>query len=273
MSLLSYRPPPSVPSCEQSRVTCAPQVTREREPQSHPPLVTWLEPNLNGEFFFRPISMFHKYNNLLKRYPYRTNMVTTGILFGFGDSIAQHFFPHQNEDGSTDPYDFHRTLRSWTYGTFFMSPLSVFWYGKTLPKLTNPLVSKAARLTWSTKKINFADIVFRLGIDQLFVPGLIWIPMYNIVMTTLAMHEHPLDVAFEKLERNWWNVLKASWMVWPAFQVVSLTFIPVHLRTVSANVCSVGWNCFLSLVHNSKTHYKTKALEDIHDIDESAISY
>ncbi|EGV65079.1 Protein required for ethanol metabolism [Yamadazyma tenuis] len=200
-------------------------------------------------------------------------MATTGILFGFGDGLAQHFFPHQNEDGTVPAYDYHRTLRCWCYGTFFFGPASVFWYIKTLPRMVNPFVPAASRSTWSSRKINFFDISYRLVVDQLFVPGLVWIPMYNVVLTVLTLQEHPLEVAYEKLQRNWWNVLTTCWTVWPAFQVVNLTFVPVHLRTVAANFCSIGWNCFLSSVHNSKTHFKSKILEEIQELDDSATNF
>lgn len=48
-------------------------------------------------------------------------------------------------------------------------------------------------------------------------------------------------------------------------------YIPVHLRIVAANICSVGWNCFLSYLYNGKAHgdhQKEEILDHLVDPDE-----
>lgn len=217
-------------------------------------------------------SLFLRYNYFLRTYPYRTNMVTTGILFSIGDGIAQTYFPALDEDGKPHPYDTTRTFRALIYGSVFFSPINVTWYVKTLPYLKNPLVSVASRAKMSERRQKFHDISYRLFLDQTFAPALVWIPYYNVIMSILALHDHPLDVAYEKLQNNWWNVYKAGWMVWPVFQIISLTSIPPHLRSFVSNFVSIGWNCFLSSVHNTPKHYKSKILENIHELDEAVIS-
>lgn len=202
------------------------------------------------------MSFFDKYNKLLKTHPFRVNMVTTGVLFGIGDAIAQKLFPlnHDHLDEEKPKYNPHRTMRAMIYGSCFFAPCGVLWYGKRLPLIKNPFVSVKSRKTWSKNRVHLYDTLYRVTIDQLFIPGLFWIPMYNIVMSTLSGYENPLEVAFQKLQHNWWNVLTTNWMVWPGFQLVSFFYIPVHLRIVAANICSVGWNCFLSYLYNGKAH-------------------
>lgn len=214
--------------------------------------------------------MFAKYNALLKTHPYKTNMFTSGVLFGLGDGMAQYLFPHPHEDLTEPSYNYARTLRAAVYGTFFFAPCSVAWHGKKLPTILNPFVSARSRMTLLPKRLNIYDNLFRLTLDQLFVPALVWIPMYNIVMTTLAMHENPLALAREKLQNNWWNVLKANWTVWPLFHVLNLFFVPVHLRIFTANLWSVAWNSFLSFVHNTSGHGKGsgKLIEELVDIED-----
>ncbi|KAK6464055.1 hypothetical protein DFJ63DRAFT_58861 [Scheffersomyces coipomensis] len=231
--------------------------------------------------------VFRKYNELLKKYPFRTNMITTGLFFGLGDFSAQMLFPHHQieeepqSDGSIktikvrSDYNFPRTLRAMTYGSVFFAPISVFWHAKTLPRILNPFIKRATRSRMMNdeklkSRLHIYDTLFRLTIDQLFVPAIIWIPLYNTVMITLAMHENPLQLAYEKLQNNWWNVLKASWTVWPGFQLFNLYFIPVHLRIVASNIWSIGWNGYLSFIHNTSGHGKGsgKLLEEIVDIED-----
>ncbi|RLV95734.1 Protein SYM1 [Spathaspora sp. JA1] len=214
-------------------------------------------------------------------------MVTTGLLFGVGDVIAQSLFPHKtvhsetNEKGESQDvevvsdYTLQRTTRAMIYGSFFFAPISVLWHGKTLPKIKNPFVSLMRRNRMkehpeSKKRLHFYDTVFRLTIDQLIFPAFVWIPLYNTVMITLAQHENPIELVKQKLRNNWWNVLKASWTVWPGFQLFNLYFIPVHLRIVCSNIWATGWNAFLSFVHNTKGHGKGsgKRLEELVDIED-----
>lgn len=213
--------------------------------------------------------MFHKYNSLLRDYPYRTNMFTTGIVFSIGDYLSQTYF---HQEGNHKQHDWHRSLRAWTYGTFCFSPMAVLWYGKTLPFINNPFISQRIRRSMSPKTLGVCDNVFRIGIDQLIVPGLLWIPMYNTVMSYLSFHENPWENAKDKLQKNWWAVLKMNWVVWPAFQFINFTFVPIHLRVVGTNVCSIGWNCFLSTIHNTKGHFRNTFLASIHEMDEAQLN-
>ncbi|CAK9438299.1 uncharacterized protein LODBEIA_P25230 [Lodderomyces beijingensis] len=232
-------------------------------------------------------TIFHRYNDLLKRYPFRTNMITTGIFFGMGDVIAQSLFPHRTvetqvldngeavEKEVVGSYTPARTVRAMIYGTVFFAPISVLWHGKTLPRLKNPFIQAFRRKAMEEKprlqkRLHLYDSVFRLGLDQLLFPALVWIPLYNTVMVILAQHDDPFSVVKTKLENNWWNVLKASWTVWPGFQLFNLLFIPVHLRIVCANIWATGWNAFLSFVHNAKGHGKGsgKRLEELVDIED-----
>lgn len=214
---------------------------------------------------------FKSYNRLLKTHPYKMNMVGSGIFFGLGDSLAQFFFPHHIDDDVDMPTEYHldRTVRAMTYGCFFFGPLSVKWHGKTLPRLTSPFLSALRRSTMKPSAIHLHDTLFRVAVDALLMPGLVWIPLYNTVMSTLAFHPDPLAVAAEKLHNNWWNVLRANWTVWTPLQITNLLFVPVHLRVVVGNIWSIGWNCFLSFVHNTKGHGKGsgKILEELVDIE------
>lgn len=218
------------------------------------------------------MGVFRLYNNLLKAHPYKTNMVTTGLLFGAGDGLAQFLFPHRlDDDDESSPAEYHyqRTLRAMVYGLFFFAPLSVKWHAKTLPFLSSPFLSALKRSKKSTRHLHIHDNLFRLSLDALLLPGLVWIPLYNTVMSALAFHEDFLQVAKTKLENNWWNVLRANWVVWTPIQLINLFFVPVQFRVVVANVWSIGWNCYLSFVHNTKGHGKGtgKIIEEIVDIE------
>ncbi|RCK67765.1 Protein SYM1 [Candida viswanathii] len=216
-------------------------------------------------------TLFHRYNELLKRRPWVTNSVGCGVFFILGDLAAQTFFPKT----PTQPLDTHRMVRAEIYGACFFGPISVLWHGKTLPRLKNPFVGLSHRRQMQhspedKQRLHFYDTVFRMGVDQLIFPGFVWIPLYNTVMVVLAGRDDPVLVILDKLHNNWWRVLSANWTVWPGFQLFNLYFIPVHLRIVALNVWATGWNTFLSFVHNTKGHGRGSGhvLEEIVDIDD-----
>lgn len=200
--------------------------------------------------------MIHAYLRVLKQHPYKTNMISAGVLFGAGDALAQHFFPSHDNKDQRFSYNFPRTMRAMIYGSFFLAPVSVAWHIKRLPFILNPLVKSSFReVPKNAKKVYIYDNLFRLAIDQFFGPILVWIPMYNIVMTFLNPEfDNKWETAKEKLSNNFTKVLFANWTVWPIFQIFNLFFVPVHLRLLCSNFWSVGWNCFLSFVHNTKGH-------------------
>lgn len=223
-------------------------------------------------------------------------MITTGIMFGTGDILAQKMFPpalptedlEENKkrsklslnspvsiNSSTDittPWNIPRTLRAVTYGCLFFAPITVMWQGKILPRITNPFIRNFRRSNMSPRRLHVLDTVFRVSVDQLIMPGLVLIPLYNTIMVFLAMHENPIELIQQKLQNGWWRVLKAGWTVWPGFQLVNMLFVPVHFRIVATNIWSVGWTCFLSFCHNTKGHgkgsgHKFEEIADIQDGD------
>ncbi|ODV80676.1 putative ethanol metabolism and heat shock tolerance protein [Suhomyces tanzawaensis NRRL Y-17324] len=222
--------------------------------------------------------IFRAYNDLLLRRPFITNMCSTGLFFGIGDLMAQHFFPVKtvDEDGVEEPLPFNlaRTQRAVIYGFCVFGPVSVVMQRKILPRIFNPFLSKARRLAMEQapklkKRLLFYDVLFRVFIEQC-AAGLLYIPMYNTVMTVLAGHENPLQLTAERLRQNWWTVYKASWLMWPGFQMFNLYFLPAHYRIVAVNVWSINWTGFLSFIHNTSGHGKGSGhrLEEILDIQD-----
>jgi len=56
----------------------------------------------------------------------------------------------------------------------------------------------------------------------------------------------------KKLEKSYWQGLKANYMVWPMVQFVNFKFVPLEHRVLVVNIVSLGWNCFLSYLNSEK---------------------
>lgn len=159
------------------------------------------------------------YARLLQRRPLATNAATTALLFGAGDVLAQ--------GSGNGAFNEMRTLRAVFYGGVVFAPIGDRWY--KLLAAWKPVGGTAARV----------------AADQLLFAPFIGIPLYYSVMSLMEGR-----AVVERVEEKWWPTLKTNWMVWPAVQVVNFGFVPVLMRLLTVNVVSVGWNCWLLLMHN-----------------------
>ncbi|SMN18974.1 similar to Saccharomyces cerevisiae YLR251W SYM1 Protein required for ethanol metabolism [Maudiozyma saulgeensis] len=178
--------------------------------------------------------IFQKYNSWLNKYPYRTNALTTGALFGIGDIIAQEIFPKEKD---LKKFDMNRTIRATTYGTVIFSVIGDKWY-KTLNRISLPQLNN----TNSKKKI--ITLLLRVSIDQiLFAPfGLI---LYYGSMS--VMNGGNLQNVRSKLNSQFWPTLYANWLVWPMVQLMNFSIVPVQYRLLCVNSIALLWNTFLSM--------------------------
>ncbi|CUS21056.1 LAQU0S02e04852g1_1 [Lachancea quebecensis] len=175
--------------------------------------------------------LFNFYTSSLKKNPKTTNAIMTGSLFGIGDAIAQIGFPssHSKAQG----YDIARTVRAVTYGSLIFSFIGDKWF-----KVLNN------KVRFSTRPNNhWSNLALRVGTDQLlFAP--MCIPFYFGILT--LMEGKSLKHADSKIRNVWWDILKTNWMVWPLFQLINFSVVPVQHRLLAVNVLAIFWNTFLS---------------------------
>lgn len=154
----------------------------------------------------------------------------TGGLFGTGDIIAQVFFPGSE---SSRKYDYMRTARSIAYGSLIFSFIGDKWFRFVNDKLILP---KTAPSHWK-------NTLFRVAVDQtLFAPMLI--PIYFGCLT--VMEGKSLAAAKQKIDDGWWETLKRSWYIWPPFQLLNFSVVPVQHRLLAVNCLAIFWNTYLS---------------------------
>lgn len=199
--------------------------------------------------------LFRLYEQQLKVRPKLTNSIMTGALFGIGDVSAQLFFPTSPElppsaqdiGSSTPSYDIPRTMRAVVYGSMIFSFIGDKWYrilnSKVRIKGLNPT--------------DWRNMVLKVGVDQLgFAP--LGLPFYFGCMSLLE--GKGLGAAQEKIKLQWWDTLKTNWCVWPMFQLINFSLVPVQHRLLAANVVAIFWNTFLSYTNSqitSKDHRLT----------------
>ena len=181
--------------------------------------------------------LLHLYEASLKRRPKTTNAIMTGALFGIGDVSAQLLFPTSKIDKG---YDYKRTARAVVYGSLIFSFIGDKWY-----KILNNRIYMGNK-----PQYHWSNMVLRVAVDQLaFAP--LGLPFYFTCMS--IMEGRSFDVAKLKIKEQWWPTLLTNWAVWPVFQAVNFSVVPLQHRLLAVNVVAIFWNTYLSYKNSKVT--------------------
>ncbi|KAJ5698082.1 hypothetical protein N7462_000087 [Penicillium macrosclerotiorum] len=172
--------------------------------------------------------MLRWYQSKLAKNPILTASITSAVLFGSGDVLAQQAVDRKG----LEKHDFARTGRMALYGGAIFGPAATTWYGI----LQRHVVLRGTKAT----------TVARVAADQVVFAPI----QLTCFLSSMAILEgtDPL----EKLQNAWIPSYRANLMVWPFVQGVNFTFVPLELRVLVVNVVSLGWNCFLSLLNSGE---------------------
>jgi hypothetical protein len=190
------------------------------------------------------MNILKHYSIFIEKRPLIGNMVTSAVLFGAGDVLAQSMSSH--------PYDFSRTFRNALYGGAVFAPIA----GKLYPFLQHQI-----RWPWVWPRMMMITNRRKKSLDTLarvFVDQIGWAPIGIVLYLTWVniLEGHSWIETRKRVGDSWWGTLLANWAVWPAVQVINFAVVPVQFRVVVVGIVGVLWNGFLSWVaweSNQKT--------------------
>lgn len=200
------------------------------------------------------------YDECLRKQPLLTKCVTSGILFGVGDRLAQHLegrsaaaIESQTEDQDQQLVDkfvdyekehkdesdaalqsAKRTARMMLWGGLGFAPIAHAWYNfieKLAPGSTAMAVAK------------------KIAMDQVFFAPSISTTFY---MVTQSLEGKSLTDAFQVAKEKVPPTLRVNYMVWPLVHLFTFNFVPLQYRILYINFVSIGWSTFLSQMTNAK---------------------
>ncbi|KAF4323600.1 hypothetical protein BBO99_00001955 [Phytophthora kernoviae] len=164
-----------------------------------------------------------KYDKWLHDSPLVTKGVTSAILFGVGDRIAQRIEGSETDDNgdkddSADRHGLKRTARMVLWGGVLFAPIGHAWYN---------FLEKAVRGTTR------AAVAKKIAADQLlFSP-----PLSLTFFTYAGVSEgKPLREAVETAVAKLPPTLAVNWTVWPLVHVCTFGFVPLEYRILFINL-------------------------------------
>ncbi|ETW78424.1 hypothetical protein HETIRDRAFT_242470, partial [Heterobasidion irregulare TC 32-1] len=174
-------------------------------------------------------SAYRAYSNLLLRRPLATQCVTSAVLFGAGDAIAQ-----QAVEKKGTHHDLARTARLAFYGGALFGPPITKWF------------QFLGRLQFSTPA---KAVAYRTFLDQSLAAPLAVGWFFGWM--TLLEGKGPAAIS-ERLGSAYAPTLMRNWSVPAVFapaQVLNFALVPPQFRFVFVGVVSLFWNTYLSAVN------------------------
>eukprot|EP00899_Mesostigma_viride_P026523 jgi/Mesvir1/7055/Mv09171-RA.1 len=178
------------------------------------------------------------YTRMATEKPLLTSVVSSAVLWGTGDILAQRFAPgmkimrDDDEDQSAQQkhpgYEASRTLRQSVLGGVVFAPLAHTWYQRL--SATFPL----STLPHTAAKVLIDQTVWAFSVT------------YVLMCASSYLAGHGLKHGFEKAHKTVPEVLVTSWMIWPFVQAVNLSIVPPPMRLLVVNLVSVPWTAYLA---------------------------
>ncbi|GMK59340.1 hypothetical protein CspeluHIS016_0703550 [Cutaneotrichosporon spelunceum] len=201
------------------------------------------------------ISRFNAfYAHSYEAHPLRTLILANGTLQSTGDLIAQgvNAAISYKQHGRCDSWDAARTARFAAFG-FAMGP----FVGKWLIGLDRvfPLPKTGSAVPAVVKRVLADQLVFAPAGLATF-----------LTFMGLAERKSMPEIK-TKFDDVYMMALKANWSVWPLFQAVNFSIIPLPYRLPAQQGAGILWTVFLSMV-NARQDVKAELDATLHANDE-----
>ncbi|EPE31012.1 hypothetical protein GLAREA_03979 [Glarea lozoyensis ATCC 20868] len=215
--LLRLRKPPSLPSKRYVSNTSKPDdSTSIPVPNTVPTIPIWqrLGPLSRG---------FQAYGRSQRKWPYRTQFISSLVIYFLGDLSAQKM--------NGDEYDGKRTLRAFVISAGSSIP-SYKWF-----MFLNTHFNYPSRLLSLLTKVTVNQICFT--------------PLFNTYFFGMQslLSGDALPEVWERIKRTVPTSMLNSCKLWPAVTAFSFTFIDAQYRSVFAGVIAIGWQTYLSFLN------------------------
>ncbi|CCM03487.1 uncharacterized protein FIBRA_05621 [Fibroporia radiculosa] len=187
-------------------------------------------------------SFLAAFNASLVRRPMLTQCVSSGVMFGVGDILAQQAFEKKGKN-----HDLVRTARAAFYGGALFGPLLTKW----LQVLNRLQVASPVK-----------SVIYKVYLDQtVFTPAVVGFFFASMTL----MEGKTIADAQERLSNSYVPTLLRNWCVFVPTQIINFTFVPPHMRFLTVGVVALFWNSYLSAVNARQARLAESLVEKVHE--------
>lgn len=193
------------------------------------------------------LKLWNWYQKCLSVHPVKTQVISSGIIWGVGD-IAAQYITHSTQKDHLQQSDadaefkinWKRVAITSTFGFGFVGPVGHFWYEglDRMIRLKLQLQPKSARFV--ATKVALDGFIF--GPFDLFV-------FFSYMGFTAGKTVAQVK---EDLKRDFLPALILEGGVWPIVQVANFRYVPVRNQLLYVNVFCLLDSAFLSWIEQQK---------------------
>ncbi|KAJ4773575.1 Peroxisomal membrane protein PMP22 [Rhynchospora pubera] len=173
------------------------------------------------------------YLKQLQLHPLRTKAITSGVLAGSSDVIAQKISGNKK-------LQLRRIFLIMLYGFGYAAPLGHFFH-KLMEKIFK---GKKGKETTAKKVL----------LEQLTIS-----PWNNLVFMAyygLVLDRRPFSQVKSKIKKDYSTVQLTAWKFWPIVSWLNYQYVPLQLRVLFSSFFAACWAVFLNLKARSITAKK-----------------
>ncbi|XP_071720949.1 uncharacterized protein [Rutidosis leptorrhynchoides] len=190
------------------------------------------------------LKLWRWYQNCLSVHPIKTQVISSGIIWGLGDIAAQtvthstalHYKKPNliSEDDKELCINWRRVATTTLFGMAFVGPVGHFWY-EGLDRFLK------LKLQYQPKSIRF--VATKVALD-----GIIFGPVDLFVFFSYMgfASGKSFNQVKEDVKRDFLPALFLEGGIWPIVQVANFRFIPVKYQLLYVNSFCLLDSCFLS---------------------------
>ncbi|KAK5824584.1 hypothetical protein E1A91_A06G068500v1 [Gossypium mustelinum] len=188
------------------------------------------------------------YQSCLSLHPVKTQIISSGFLWGIGDVAAQYIthstakkrLQYHKDDDNEFKVNWKRVAVTSMFGFGFVGPVGHFWY-EELDKFIK------MRLLLRPKSARF--VAAKVAMD-----GLIFGPFDLFVFFTYMGFSAGKSTAQvkEDVKRDFLPALILEGGVWPIVQVANFRYVPVRYQLLYVNIFCLLDSAFLSWIEQQK---------------------
>nr|AND95742.1 Peroxisomal membrane protein 2 [Perkinsus olseni] len=180
------------------------------------------------------------YNWYAAHRPYRTNILSGGVLGFIGDQICQRVI--ETED---DGVSWRRSFAITTFCAYYQGGVDTLIYA----------LYHRMRIPFRASKTAFGRGMMISLFDNLIHVPLLYTPAFY---TTLGLlQQHTIKETMDTMRREYLPTITLCWGMWIPLQFINFTLVPLRYQVLFVNVSCLLWNVCLDYVaHGGFTSHR-----------------
>eukprot|EP01025_Chloroclados_australasicus_P030084 TRINITY_DN3013_c0_g1_i2.p2 TRINITY_DN3013_c0_g1~~TRINITY_DN3013_c0_g1_i2.p2 ORF type:complete len:235 (-),score=17.60 TRINITY_DN3013_c0_g1_i2:978-1682(-) len=173
------------------------------------------------------IRLWTAYNSQLHQNPLQTQIVSSGVLWGLGDYLAQKI---ENMEQKKD-VNYKRLFVTSVYGAVFIGPFGHYWYD---------YLDRGVRRIFFPK--TFAFVATKIVADLAIFDALHILLFFTLLTRTEGGDWQAVK---RKLQRDYFPTFGAELSIWVPIHSINFSIVPVKHQLLFVNLMSILDNTFV----------------------------